>query len=237
MKPEPHLGPAPEEAGAARLIGGSAPMRALRRRLARVARSNAAVFLTGESGTGKDLCAEAIHAASSRATGPFIAINCGAIPAGLIEAALFGHRRGAFTGAVADSKGATAAADGGTLFLDEICELPLGLQPRLLRFLETGAVAPVGDHTSRPVDVRIISATNRDPTAEVAAGRLREDLLYRLHVLPVHAPPLRERKEDITTIAEVLLTRFALEEGKRFEGFTPDARAALEAARWPGNVR
>lgn len=237
MKPEPVLGPAPEEAGAGRLIGGSAPMRALRHRLARVARSSAAVFLTGESGVGKDLCAEAIHAASTRAAHPLIALNCGAIPAGLIEAALFGHRRGAFTGAVADSKGAAAAADGGTLFLDEICELPLGLQTRLLRFLETGAVAPVGDHASRPVDVRIISATNRDPMAEMAAGRLREDLFYRLHVLPVHTPPLRERRGDVTEIAAAFLARFANEEGKRFEGFTTDALAALEAAPWPGNVR
>lgn len=226
-----------DEVGEDRLIGASPAMQALRKRLARVARSSATVFLTGESGVGKELCAEAVHAASDRVGGPFIAINCGAIPGELMEAELFGHRRGAFTGAVADRVGAAMAADGGTLFLDEICELPLALQTRLLRFLETGAVTPVGDAAPRPVDVRIIAATNRDPVEEAAAGRLRPDLFYRLHVLPVHAPPLRERGRDTLEIAAALLARFAAEEGKRFTGFTRDAAEALLAEPWPGNVR
>ncbi|MEX2520857.1 MAG: sigma-54 dependent transcriptional regulator [Paracoccaceae bacterium] len=237
MRDMPDPGFPPDEAGRDSLIGASPAMRVLRKRLARLARSSATVFITGESGAGKELCAAAVHAASDRADGPFIAINCGAIPAELIEAELFGHRRGAFTGAVADRAGAAVAADGGTLFLDEICELPLAHQTRLLRFLETGAVTPVGDAAPRPVDVRIIAATNRDPAAEAAAGRLRPDLFYRLHVLPVHAPPLRERGRDALEIAGALLARFAAEEGKRFSGFTRDAAAALMAAPWPGNVR
>lgn len=225
------------EAGAERLIGGSPAMRALRRRLARVARSEATVLLTGESGTGKELCAEAIHAASRRAAGPFVPVNCGAIPAELVESELFGHRRGAFTGAAADRDGAAQAASGGTLFLDELCELPLGSQARLLRFLETGAATRVGDPTPRPVDARIVAATNRDPAEEVAAGRLRPDLYWRLHVLPVHAPPLRERGGDAAEIARALLPRLAAEEGLPPPRLTPEAEAAIGAHSWPGNVR
>ena len=225
------------EAGAERLIGSSPAMRALRRRLARVARSEATVLLTGESGTGKELCAEAIHAASPRAAGPFVPVNCGAIPAELIEAELFGHRRGAFTGAVADRAGAAQAASGGTLFLDELCELPLASQTRLLRFLETGSVTRVGDPTPRAADARIVAATNRDPAAEMAAGRLREDLYWRLHVLPVHAPPLRERGEDAVEIARALLPRLAAEERVPVPPLSPESEAAIRAHRWPGNVR
>ncbi len=225
------------EAGADRLIGSSPAMRALRRRLARVARSEATVLLTGESGAGKELCAESIHAASPRAAGPFVPVNCGAIPAELIEAELFGHRRGAFTGAVADRPGAAQAASGGTLFLDELCELPLASQTRLLRFLETGAVTRVGDPTPRAADARIVAATNRDPAAEMAAGRLREDLYWRLHVLPVHAPPLRERGEDAVEIARALLPRLAAEERVPVPRLGPEAEAAIRAHRWPGNVR
>ena len=230
-------GKSADEAGLGRLLGQSAPMVALRRRLARIARSEATVLVTGESGTGKELCAEAIHAASSRAGAPFIALNCGAIPAELIEAELFGARRGAYTGAVADRPGAVRAADRGTLFLDEICETPLALQTRLLRFLESGEAQALGETAPRVVDVRVIAATNRDPAAEVAAGRLREDLYFRLHVLPVEAPPLRDRGEDVIEIAAAMLARVAGEEGRAAPELTAAARAALLAHRWPGNVR
>lgn len=226
-----------EEAGTERILGRSPAVVALRRRLARVARSDATVFLTGESGTGKELCAEAIHAASARAGGPFVAVNCGAIPAELIEAELFGCRRGAFTGAHADRPGAARAADGGVLFLDELCELPLALQSRLLRFLESGEVRAIGEDAPRRVDVRTIAATNRDPAAEVAAGRLREDLYFRLHVLPVEAPPLRDRGDDALGVAEAMLARFAAEEGRAPPALTAEARAAILAHRWPGNLR
>src|SRR5690606_10105062 len=167
---------------------------------------------------------------------PFVAINCAAIPADLLESEVFGHVRGAFTGAVADRAGAVQQANGGTLFLDEICEMPSGLQTKLLRFLQTGIVQPVGG-TSMPADVRIVCATNRDPAREIAAGRFREDLYYRLHVIPIAMPPLRERGEDIITLARAFLAEFAEKEGRQFRTFTPEAEAAIRAYRWPGNVR
>ncbi len=219
------------------ITGSSQTMDTVRRRIERVARSGATVFITGESGVGKELCAQAVHTASARSSGPFIALNCGAIPADLMESEVFGHLKGSFTGAISNKTGAVGAADGGTLFLDELCEMDVRLQTKLLRFLETATITPVGATSPRSVDVRIICATNRDPQAEVAAGRFREDLYYRLFVLPVEVPPLRERGADVLEIAETLLHQFSEEEGKSFAGFSKDAKRALLAAKWPGNVR
>ncbi|HYC01978.1 MAG TPA: sigma-54 dependent transcriptional regulator [Azospirillaceae bacterium] len=218
-------------------IGASPEMQAVYRQIEAVASSRAAVFLTGESGTGKELAADAIHRASPRRARPFVAINCAAIPKDLLESELFGHVRGSFTGATSDRAGAARDADGGTLFLDEVCELPLDLQPKLLRFLQTGMVQPVGGGRAEKVDVRILSATNRDPLAEVQAGRFREDLYYRLHVVPLHLPPLRDREDDALLIARAFLRDMAAEEGRAFERFAPEAEAALRAYDWPGNVR
>jgi two-component system repressor protein LuxO len=218
-------------------IGAAPAMQAVYRVLETAAQSRATVFITGESGTGKELAAEAVHRLSPRAAGPFIAINCAAIPRELIESEVFGHVRGAFTGAVADRIGAAQAADGGTLFLDELCEMDLALQGKLLRFIQSGTFQPVGSMQPRRTDARFVCATNRDPLEEVRAGRFREDLYYRLHVVPVRLPPLRERGDDVVAIAEALLARSAAEEGKRFRGFSEAAKAALLAHRWPGNVR
>ena len=218
-------------------VGAAPAMQAVYRVLETAAQSKATVFITGESGTGKELAAEAVHRLSPRHAGPFIAINCAAIPRDLIESEIFGHLRGAFTGAVADRIGAAQAADGGTLFLDELCEMDLSLQGKLLRFIQSGTFQPVGSTTARRTDVRFVCATNRDPLEEVKAGRFREDLYYRLHVVPVRLPPLRERGEDVIAIAEAMLARSATEEGKRFRGFAEGAKATLLGHRWPGNVR
>jgi two-component system repressor protein LuxO len=212
-------------------------MQEVYRQIACVARSRATVFLTGESGTGKEVCAEAIHGTGGRSKGPFVAINCGAIPENLLESEIFGHLKGSFTGAVNDRIGAAEAAHKGTLFLDEICEMALPLQVKLLRFLQTGAVQRVGSNKVEEVDVRIICATNRDPLREVTAGRFREDLYYRLAVVPIHMPPLRDRGTDVATLAETFLQRFAREEGKIFEPLGTAQLAALGAYNWPGNVR
>lgn len=218
-------------------IGSSPIMRGVYDQIERIARSRAPAFITGESGTGKELCARAIHARSQRANGPFIAINCSAIPRDLMESEIFGHVRGAFTGAVDDRDGAAVQADGGTLFLDEIGEMDLDLQVKLLRFVQTGVVRQVGGSTTRAVDVRFVCATNREPYQEIESGRFRQDLFYRLHVLPIAMPPLRERQNDILTLARHFLTRFSAEENKRFEGFDAGAETRLLANRWPGNVR
>ncbi|MGG5821726.1 sigma-54-dependent transcriptional regulator [Falsiroseomonas sp. HW251] len=218
-------------------IGAAPAMQAVYRVLETAAQSKATVFITGESGTGKELAAEAVHALSPRRDGPFVPINCAAIPRDLIESEIFGHVRGAFTGAVADRIGAAQAADGGTLFLDELCEMDLSLQGKLLRFIQSGTFQPVGSTTARRTDVRFVCATNRDPLEEVKAGRFREDLYYRLHVVPLRLPPLRERGEDVIAIAEAILAKATQEEGKAFGGFTEEARRALLAHRWPGNVR
>ena len=218
-------------------VGAAPAMQTVYRVLETAAQSKATVFITGESGTGKELAAEAVHKLSPRHGGPFIPINCAAIPKDLIESEVFGHVKGAFTGAVADRIGAAQAADGGTLFLDELCEMDLSLQGKLLRFIQSGTFQPVGSTQARRTDVRFVCATNRDPLEEVKAGRFREDLYYRLHVVPVRLPPLRERGEDVIAIAEAILTRASAEEGKRFQGFAEDAKAALAAHRWPGNVR
>jgi two-component system repressor protein LuxO len=218
-------------------IGGSAAMLSLYSQIERVAPSKAPVFITGESGTGKEVCAEAIHSCSPREGGPFIAINCSAIPRELMESEIFGHVKGAFTGAHEDRPGAAELAHGGTLFLDEICEMDLALQAKLLRFAQTGTVRRVGDTRLRSVDVRFICATNREPAREIEAGRFREDLFYRLHVLPLQLPPLRERGNDIVRLARAFLLAFAEEEGRRFVGFAPEAEALLAGHPWPGNVR
>ena len=218
-------------------IGSSGVMQRLHQKIRSVARSMATVFITGESGTGKELCALAVHAASPRAAGPFIALNCGAIPQDLLESEVFGHMKGSFTGAISDKPGAAAAADGGTLFLDEICEMAPALQTKLLRFLQTSTVVPVGATKPRKVNVRIICATNRDPLEAVRRGEFREDLYYRLFVVPLHMPPLRERGEDVLEIAETALARFAREEGKPFTGLDGPVKALFRALPWPGNVR
>jgi DNA-binding NtrC family response regulator len=218
-------------------VGGSEPMRKVYDRIRSAARSMATVFITGESGTGKELCAQAVHDLSNRARGPFVPINCGAIPSELLESEVFGHVKGSFTGAIADKPGAAASADGGTLFLDEICELDPNLQTKLLRFLQTSTIQPVGAARPRKVNVRIVCATNRDPQEAVRQGRFREDLYYRLHVVPIHLPPLRERGEDIALIADMALERFAREEGRSFRAIDPEVRSLFRNFRWPGNVR
>lgn len=218
-------------------IGSSLPMQGVYRAIESVARSKATVFITGESGTGKEVCAEAIHRASPRKEKAFVPLNCAAIPKDLIESEIFGHLKGAFTGATSDRSGAAAQADGGTLFLDEICEMELSLQTKLLRFLQTGKIQPVGGDKLHPVDVRIICATNRDPLKEVEEGRFREDLYYRLHVVPIHLPPLRERQSDPVEIAQAFLLDYAKEENKAFKGFATETQNLLLNHSWPGNVR
>ncbi|EGD59080.1 Repressor protein luxO [Novosphingobium nitrogenifigens DSM 19370] len=218
-------------------VGGSPCMRAVYRSIESVAQSRATVFITGESGTGKEVAAEAIHLSGPRRDKPFIAVNCGAIPEALLESELFGHRKGAFTGAIDNHAGAARSADGGTLFLDEICEMDIKLQVKLLRFLQTGLVQPVGASTPQPVDVRVVCATNRDPMREVVEGRFREDLFYRLAVIPLHLPPLRERGDDVEMIARAFLRRFTKEEGKPAGRFDDAALAFLRKYDWPGNVR
>lgn len=218
-------------------IGASLPMQSIYRIIENAAPSKATVFITGESGTGKEVCAQAIHQNSPRAKGPFISINCGAIPKDLIESEIFGHKRGAFTGAVADREGAAAMANGGTLFLDEICEMDLRLQTKLLRFIQTGTIQKVGGSAPQAVDVRFVCATNKNPLKAVEDGEFREDLYYRLHVVPIHMPPLRDRGEDVKLIANALLEEFSREEGKSFRQFGKGAMEAIERYLWPGNIR
>ncbi len=218
-------------------IGASLPMQAVYRVVESVARSAATVFITGESGTGKEVCAHAIHACSPRADKPIITLNCAAIPRDLMESEIFGHVKGAFTGAVQSRAGAARLANGGTLFLDEVCEMDIGLQAKLLRFAQSSMICPVGADKSERIDVRLICASNRDPLQAVEAGRFREDLYYRLHVVPVHLPALRERDDDVLLLARHFLATFAAEEGKDFAAFTPEVEAVLAAYHWPGNVR
>ena len=218
-------------------IGSSPQMQAVYRTIESAAASRATVFITGESGTGKEVCANAIHTSSDRAGRSFVAINCAAIPRDLMESEIFGHVKGAFTGATQDRSGAASEANGGTLFLDEICEMDLDLQAKLLRLLQSGTFQRVGSSKVEKTDLRVVCATNRDPRAEVLSGRFREDLFYRLHVIPVELPALRERGNDLIEIAEALLERFACEEGKDFASFSEDAIAAIRSHGWPGNVR
>ena len=218
------------------VVAESAAMRAALDLVARVAGHKSTVLITGESGTGKEVVARAIHRAGSRAGNPFVAINCAAIPESLLESELFGHAKGAFTGATTEAMGLFEAADGGTLLLDEIGELPLGLQAKLLRVLQDGEVRRVGDQRTRRVDVRLLAATARDLEAEAAAGRFREDLYYRLNVVTIHLPPLAERRADIQPLARHFATRLAGRLGRAVV-LSDDTLAWLEAQRWPGNVR
>ena len=218
-------------------IGRSPPMQAVYRAIDAVAASKASVFLLGENGTGKEMAAQALHQAGPRRSKPFMAINCAAIPRELMESALFGHVKGAFTGAVSDFSGAARTAHGGTLFLDEICEMPIEMQTKLLRFVQSGEVMPVGGSRMEMVDVRIIAATNRNPQEEVAARRFREDLFYRLHIVPIEMPPLRDRGDDLDILASHFLARFNAEEGKKFTTLSPEVLALLRRYEWPGNVR
>ncbi|WP_416397233.1 sigma-54-dependent transcriptional regulator [Allohahella sp. A8] len=220
-----------------RMIGASLPMQNVYRIVESAGKSNASVFITGESGTGKELCSEALHAESPRVNAPFIALNCAAIPRDLIESEVFGHVKGAFTGASAARDGAALRASGGTLFLDEIGEMPLDLQSKLLRLIQSGTFTPVGSSKELNVDIRFICATNRDPLREVQEGRFREDLYYRLHVIPIHMPALRERGSDIMLIAHSLLKQYAKDEKKQFRSFSREVETFFMHYVWPGNVR
>lgn len=218
-------------------IGHSAQMRSVYRMIETVAASRAPVFIHGESGTGKELAADALHRCSGRASGNLVAVNCAAIPKELIESEMFGHVRGAFTGANADRNGAFIEADKGTLFLDEIAELDINVQAKLLRALQTGEVRRVGETKHRMVDVRVVCASHRNLYAQVQAGLFREDLFYRLYVVPIELPALRERGDDVLQIATAMLARYAKEDNKKFEAFAPDVQACLMQYAWPGNVR
>jgi len=218
-------------------ITRSPRMEDLLRQARLVADSDASVLIYGDSGTGKELLARAIHRASRRADRPFVAVNCGAIPGDLLESELFGHARGAFTGAIQAHKGLFQSADGGTLLLDEIGDMPLPLQVKLLRVLQEGEVRPVGSTQAIPVDVRVISATHRDLEVQRADGRFREDLYYRLNVVSLNLPPLSERREDIALLATDILRKLATRYRKPVPTLAPDAMALLVAAPWPGNVR
>jgi two-component system repressor protein LuxO len=226
-----------ERDGYCGFLGSSQAMQAVYRIIDSAASSKATVFITGESGTGKELCAEAVHRMSPRRERPFIAINCAAIPKDLMESEIFGHVKGAFTGAISDHEGAAKRAHSGTLFLDEICDMDPNLQTKLLRFVQTGTFTPVGGSAAQRVDVRFVCATNKNPLAEVEAGRFREDLYYRLHVIPIEMPPLRERGDDVRKLAEAFLDAMAAEEGKTFEGLSEEAAALIQSHDWPGNIR
>ena len=219
------------------MIGRSQKMLDVYETILNVGPSTASVFITGESGTGKELCAHAVHAESNRKDGPFIALNCAAIPRELMESEIFGHEKGAFTGADGSRDGAAILADGGTLFLDEICDMDLDLQAKLLRFIQAGTFQKVGSSETLRVDIRFIAATNKDPLEEITRGRFREDLYYRLHVIPIVLPPLRERRGDMLLMAYRFLERFCSDDGKNFRQFTPRAEELLENYAWPGNVR
>jgi DNA-binding NtrC family response regulator len=219
------------------IVTRSAAMTAVLRNAEKAATSTIPVLIEGESGVGKEMIARAIHGSGERKSKPFIAVNCGAIPDNLVESILFGHEKGAFTGATERHVGKFAEADGGTLFLDEIGELPTAAQVKLLRALQEGEIEPVGARKSMNVDVRVISATNRNILADVKSGRFREDLFYRLHVFPIAVPPLRERPEDIPGLIRHFLVRFCAEEGKTVKAVSGEAIAFLKSLPWPGNVR
>ena len=219
------------------LVGDSAAMAQVRRMGERAAKSTIPVLILGESGVGKEVIARAMHGASDRAAKPFVAVNCGALPENLVESILFGHEKGSFTGALDKHLGKFQEASGGTLFLDEVGELPLDIQVKLLRALQESEIDPIGSKRSVRVDVRIVSATNRDLAQAVKEGRFREDLYYRLNVFPVDTPPLRDRREDIPALVSHFVRRFNVEEGKRVMGASPETLALLTAHDWPGNVR
>src|SRR5438309_2238989 len=219
------------------MIGESYAMRQLREQVAMSAPTNGRVLVYVEHGTGKELVARTIHALSRRRAGGFVEVNCAAIPEELIESELFGHVRGAFTGAVADRRGKFEVADGGTIFLDEIGDMSLKTQAKVLRVLQEQTVDAVGGKSSIKVDVRVLAATNKDLQAEIRGGRFREDLYFRLNVIPIFVPPLRERQEDIPLLADHFMAEFAREYGRRVKGFEPGARVTLQQYPWPGNVR
>jgi len=223
--------------GKAQLLGTSPAMIQIYKLIGTLAGTESTILVTGESGTGKELVARAIHDTSLRKGQPFVSINCGAFPETLLESELFGYVRGAFTGAAANKKGLIEAADGGSLFLDEIGDMPLPMQVKLLRALQDHRVRPVGGTQEISVDVRVIAATNQDLKAAVAAGQFREDLYYRIAVIPLEIPPLRERKADIAVLAEHFVRRYAQAQGKNIFGFSPRVMKILESYSWPGNVR
>jgi two-component system nitrogen regulation response regulator NtrX len=219
------------------MVGESYAMRQLREQVAMAAPTNGRVLIYGENGTGKELVARSIHALSRRRSGPWVEVNCAAIPEDLIESELFGHVKGAFTGAVADRRGKFELADGGTIFLDEIGDMSLKTQAKVLRVLQEQTMEPVGGATSIKVDARVLAATNKDLQAEIRAGRFREDLYFRLNVIPIFVPPLRDRPEDIPRLAEHFMAEFAQEYGRRVKRLHPSAVGALQQYQWPGNVR
>jgi DNA-binding NtrC family response regulator len=221
----------------AAVLGQSTAIVELLRQVRRTAQAQAPVLIQGESGSGKELIAQAVHQHSVRARGPFVAINCGAIQPGLIQSELFGHEKGAFSGAVGEKRGLFEAANGGTVFLDEIGDVPLDLQVNLLRFLQEGTISRVGSTQVRSLDVRVVAATNIDLEKAVAEGRFREDLFYRLNVLRLHVAPLRERREDIKLLAHHFFRKFTAEKSPRLKGFSRVALMTMEAHTWPGNVR
>jgi two-component system response regulator PilR (NtrC family) len=228
----------PHTAAGGSLVGDSMALEQIRRMIAKLARNQAPVFITGESGTGKELAARLIHAQGPRAAGPFVAVNCGAIPQDLVESELFGHKKGSFTGAVSDKEGLFQAASGGTLFLDEVADLPLPAQVKLLRAVQEKSVRPVGAQQEVPVDARIISASHRDLNLEVEQGHFRQDLFYRINVIELRMPPLRERPEDIPVLARQILQRIARSQrGEPKVTLSPSALNALAAYDFPGNVR
>ncbi|MBB4818608.1 sigma-54-dependent transcriptional regulator [Pseudomonas solani] len=219
-----------------RLLGDSPPMKSLRNQIQKLARSQAPVYISGESGSGKELVARMIHEQGPRHEDPFVPVNCGAIPSELMESEFFGHKKGSFTGAIEDKIGLFQAAHGGTLFLDEVADLPLPMQVKLLRAIQEKAVRTIGGQQEVVVDVRILSATHKDLAAEVAAGRFRQDLYYRLNVIELSVPPLRERREDIPQLADVMLKRLAADSSAA-ASITRDAMEKLKSYRFPGNVR
>lgn len=219
------------------ILGRSAKMREVMELVRRVCASSATVCLTGESGTGKELVARAIHYNSARRAKPFTSVNCSAIPESLFESELFGHEAGAFTGATARKEGLFEISEGGTLFLDEIGDLPLALQPKLLRAIQEKEIRRVGGQRTLPVDVRILAATNKELEREMAAGRFREDLFYRLTVMSIHLPPLRERKEDLGELVDYFLQKYAQEYGRKLSGAEPAVLKVFEEYPWPGNIR
>ena len=219
------------------MVGKSAVLDQVRAEISKVARTDAKVLVTGESGSGKELVARAIHKASARARGPFEKLNCAALPKDLVESELFGYEKGAFTGAVQLKRGRLEAADQGTLFLDEVGDMSLDTQAKFLRAIETGEIERLGSTRTIAVDTRIVAATNKDLAAEIAAGRFREDLFYRLNVVPIHLPPLRQRREDIPLLIEHFAAKLSIEHGRPKRRFLPDALERLSEYSWPGNVR
>ncbi len=228
---------AAEAEGLGELVGTSKAMRDVFKMIREVASTDVAVLISGESGTGKEVAANTIHSLSRRAAAPFHAINCAAIPAELMESEIFGHEKGAFTGAIGQRKGCFEMAHGGTLFLDEIAEMPVALQPKLLRVLEDGKVRRIGGRGETQVDVRHLAATNKDPEEAIKKGQLREDLYYRLNVLRLHLPPLRERVEDIALLTTRFIDHGNRRHGTEVEGLSNESRQALDSYPWPGNVR